>query len=53
MIHFICAECGKNFESDRDDAEAVEEFRRTFGREPDLQDLDCVVCDDCYRKMTI
>lgn len=45
---FICAECGKTFQSDWDKAEAIAEYERDFGHLGPT--AVTVVCDDCYQR---
>jgi hypothetical protein len=47
---FTCAACGGTFEREPGwSQEHIEdEYRKTFGKDPD--DVD-VVCDDCYQKI--
>ncbi len=47
---FTCEMCGETFEKAWSDEEAAEEYRKLFGREPDVEN-DAPVCDDCYMKI--
>lgn len=46
---YKCEHCGGTFHSDRPDAEAMEEYHRTF---PDDDDSNPVrICDHCYHML--
>jgi rubredoxin len=48
---YTCSDCGGTFESDWSDEEAREEAGQAF---PDVpREEQCVVCDDCWRKMKV
>lgn len=45
---FVCAACGAEFTSEREEGAAREEFHANF---PDEEfELDCVVCEPCYEE---
>lgn len=45
---YTCAACGRTFESDRSDAEALAESRLIWGDIPPEEQI--VICDDCFER---
>lgn len=48
---YECAVCHGVFEKGWSDEEAEREFIATFGRKPQVGELDGIVCDDCHQKV--
>ena len=49
LRQFVCAHCGADFLSPASDEEAEEERRLLWGGEPH-EELDEIVCDECFQK---
>jgi DNA-directed RNA polymerase subunit RPC12/RpoP len=49
VLKLTCSNCGKEFVSGREEAEAQAEARVRFPG-VELKDL-CIVCDDCFQKI--
>lgn len=49
LVTFICAMCGKEFQSDRPDEEALKEYVDNFGADLVKADPGVVICDTCYK----
>jgi len=49
---YECKNCGKDFESDWSDEEAIKESEDLFGVKNANENHDIViVCDDCFKKL--
>lgn len=51
VLEFQCEMCGKAFESERSEEEAMAESIDLWGNVP-MQDLS-VICDSCFKSMRI
>lgn len=50
---YTCAHCGKSYEADRTDAEALIEYQETFSESERASAPPVIICDDCWRNLHI
>lgn len=45
---FKCAACEGTFLKGWSDAEATKEYRENYGKDPNLEGDDVIICDSCH-----